>query len=167
MEAIVRLAPDLVIAYSRNPGPELEKKGEALGSGYSAWISTGSKVLEKEVRALRASPGKGDGSRQVLAGGTGSTWTPSVQARRSGGPSFRLRGELQRHITQPGRARGHEMCLVSGGRCVAGDLSIPYAVVTSEWVISRNPDVIVRRPPSATVMPSTMPGRSSQAKLPS
>ncbi|NLJ28126.1 ABC transporter substrate-binding protein [Desulforhabdus amnigena] len=144
LEAIVRLAPDLVIAYSRNPGPELEKKGEALGFRVLRLDLYRIEVLEKEVRALGLLLGKETEADRFCR------WhRQHLDAVRSkldavaDPPSVYVESYSDYHAAGPGSG-GHEMCLVSGGRCVAGDLSIPYAVVTSEWVISRNPDVIVK-----------------------
>ncbi|MHC1745090.1 MAG: ABC transporter substrate-binding protein [Syntrophobacteraceae bacterium] len=39
---------------------------------------------------------------------------------------------------------GHEMCVLAGGRNIAEEMAIPFPRVTSEWVVSRNPEVIVK-----------------------
>jgi iron complex transport system substrate-binding protein len=36
------------------------------------------------------------------------------------------------------------MCVLAGGRNIAAGLSIPYPRVTPEWVVSENPEVIVK-----------------------
>ena len=38
------------------------------------------------------------------------------------------------------------MCLLAGGRPVTADMAMQSALVTPEWVLSRNPDVIIKTP---------------------
>lgn len=40
---------------------------------------------------------------------------------------------------------GHEMVVAAGGTDIAADIDVPSATVSSEWVLERNPEVIVAR----------------------
>jgi iron complex transport system substrate-binding protein len=47
------------------------------------------------------------------------------------------------HTAGPGSG-GNDMCVFAGGQNLAGDFSMPYSEVTSEWVVSRQPGVIFK-----------------------
>ncbi|MDD9300804.1 MAG: ABC transporter substrate-binding protein [Desulfobacter sp.] len=63
--------------------------------------------------------------------------------KRSAGPKVYIEGDSSYHTAAPGSG-GHDMCVFSGGSNIAEVLSIPYPEVTSEWIVTANPDVVVK-----------------------
>lgn len=144
MEAIAALKPDLVIAYARNPGPILEQKMALFGIQVLRLDFFKVEALEREVRILgRLLDREAEAARFCL-------WHRSHVRRiaeRLGGvqerPAVYVEGYTDYHAAGPGSG-GHEMCVSAGGRNIAAGFSIPYPQVTPEWVVSRNPEVIVK-----------------------
>ncbi len=144
MEAIAALNPDLVIAYGWNPGPGLEEKMALFKIPVLRLDFYRIECLEREVRVLGQLLGRekeaahfcGWHRRQMDMIREKITRTP----RR---PSVYVESYTDFHAAGPGSG-GNEMCLLAGGRNIAGTLSIPYPRVTSEWVISQNPEVVIK-----------------------
>jgi iron complex transport system substrate-binding protein len=144
MEAIAALKPDLVIAYSRNPGPLLEKKMALFGiqvlridlykiDTLGREVQVLGQLLRKEVEARRFC----DWHRRYVE---------MIRTKIGGAlsrPAVYIESYTDYHAAGPGSG-GHEMCVLAGGRNIAAGLSIPYPRVTPEWVVSENPEVIVK-----------------------
>lgn len=144
MEAIATLKPDLVIAYSRNPGPVLERKMALFGIAVLRLDFYKVDTLEREVlvmgRLLR---------RQKEAARFCAWHRHCLETIRERMFSITMRPKVyiesysDYHAAGPGSG-GHEMCVLAGGRNIAEGLSVPYPRVTPEWVVSQNPEVIVK-----------------------
>lgn len=144
MEAIVALRPDLVIAYSLFPGQELEKWMAKFGIPVLRLDCYKIDTLEREVAILGRLLGREQEAQglldwhrrhlEVLKKGL-------LKARET--PSVYVEMYTNYRTVAPGSG-GHEMCVLAGGRNIASGLSIPYPRITPEWVVSQDPEVIVK-----------------------
>jgi iron complex transport system substrate-binding protein len=144
MEAIAALNPDLVIAYSRHPGPLLEKKMALFGIQVLRLDLYKVETLEREVQVLGQLLGQEKEARRFC------DWhrrhIEMIRTKIGGAlsrPAVYIESYTDYHAAGPGSG-GHEMCVSAGGRNIAAGLSIPYPRVTPEWVVSENPEVIVK-----------------------
>lgn len=144
MEAIAALHPNVVIAYSRNPGPELEKKMADFNIPVLRLDFYKIETLERETMVMGRLLGKKKEAQRFC------DWHRCQlvkirkrleQAKKK--PSVYIESYTAYHTVAPGSG-GYEMCALAGGDNIASGLSIPYPRVTPEWVVSRNPDVIVK-----------------------
>lgn len=144
MEAIVALKPDLVIAYSRNPGPLLEKKTALFGIQVLRIDLYKIETLEREVQVLGQLLKREKEARRFCD--WHRRYVEMIRTKIGGAlsrPAVYIESYTDYHAAGPGSG-GHEMCVLAGGRNIAAGLSIPYPRVTPEWVVSRNPEVIVK-----------------------
>lgn len=144
MEAISALNPDLVIAYSRNPSPLLEEKMALFGISVLRLDFYKIETLEREVETLGRLLNREEDAMRFCA------WHRRQLAMIRGKiaetperPRVYIESYTDYHTTGPGSG-AHEMCVMAGGTNVAATLSIPYPLVTPEWVVSENPEVIVK-----------------------
>ncbi|NOZ88203.1 MAG: ABC transporter substrate-binding protein [Deltaproteobacteria bacterium] len=144
IEAIVALHPDIVVAYSRNPGPELEKKMAPFGVKVLRLDFYKEDTLEREVMTMGRLLGREKEARRFC------DWHKlhlDKLIKRLGlvkkRTSVYIENYTDYHTVAPGSG-GHDMCTLAGGRNIASGFSIPYPRVTPEWVVSQNPDVIVK-----------------------
>ncbi len=144
LEKIASLVPDLVVAYSRWPGQVLEKKMGSFKIPVLRLDCYKINTLEREVSVLgRILNRQKEASRfckwqhlyikkihKKIARITRHTtvYVESYTDFVSCGPD----------------SGGDEMCALAGGHNIATGLSLPYPRVTPEWVVSRNPDVIIK-----------------------
>lgn len=144
MEAIAALKPDLVIAYSQTPGPRLEQKMALFGIHVLRLDFYKIDTLEQEIQVLGKLLNRSKEAarfcewHQRYLGMIHGRIAPTVRR-----PTVYLESYTDYHAVGPGSG-GHEMCMRAGGRNIAADLSIPYPQVTPEWVVSQNPEVIIK-----------------------
>ena len=144
MEAIAGLQPGLVIAYGRNPGPLLERKMALFGIQVLRLDLYKVNTLEREVQVLGRML-----ERQKEAARFCEWYRRHLEpirektARTRRHTSVYIESYTDYHAAGPGSG-GHEMCVLAGGSNIAGELAIPYPRVTPEWVVSRNPEAIVK-----------------------
>jgi len=143
-ELIAELKPDLVICYGRWPGPELEKKLTPFGIKVIRLDFYRICTLEKEVKIFGRILNREKEAKEL------TTWyreklnliqeeLKHVNHR----PDVYVESYTQYHTTGPGSG-GHEMCIMAGGRNIASNFSIPYPEITPEWVLAKNPHVIIK-----------------------
>ncbi|WP_456385540.1 ABC transporter substrate-binding protein [Desulfolithobacter sp.] len=144
MEAIAALKPDLVIAYSRNPGPLLEQKMALFGIQVLRLDLYKTETLGREVMVLGKLLKREKEARLFC------NWHRQhieMIRRKIDGvltrPAVYIESYTDYHAAGPGSG-GHEMCALAGGRNIAAGLFIPYPHVTPEWVVSENPEVIIK-----------------------
>lgn len=143
-EAIAGLEPDLVIAYSRNPGQEFDRKMAALGIQVLRLDCYKIETLEREVQSLGRMLDRQpqavrfcDWHRRHLG------MIKEKLAGISERPSVYVESYSDYHAAGPGSG-GHEICAKAGGRNIAAGLGVPYPQVTPEWVVSQDPGVIIK-----------------------
>lgn len=143
-EAVARLAPDLVVSYSRNPGKAFEQKAAALGVQVLRLDFYKIETLEREVRTLGLLLDRRPEAERFC------TWyrrhlemIRSRVTQISHPPSVYVESYSDYHAAGP-NSGGHQMCVFAGGRNIAADLAVSYPRITPEWVISQNPEVIIK-----------------------
>jgi len=144
LEAITALAPDVVVAYGRNPGPALEQKANLLGIQVLRLDFYKPNKLEEEVRTLGLLLDRRQEAERFCE------WhqrhLKMIQervTRTSHRPKVYIESYSDYHAAGPGSG-GHEMCILAGGSNIADSLSIPFPRITPEWVLDKNPEVIVK-----------------------
>ncbi|MEW6377358.1 MAG: ABC transporter substrate-binding protein [Thermodesulfobacteriota bacterium] len=144
LEAIVLLTPDVVVAYGRNPGPTLEQKANLLGIQVLRLDFYKLDRLEQEVRILGLLLDRQQEAEHFCE------WhrrhLKMIQgrfARTSRRPAVYIESYSDYHAAGPDSG-GHEMCILAGGNNIATSLSIPFPRVTPEWVLTKNPEVIIK-----------------------
>ena len=143
-EAVAALAPDLVVAYGRNPGRAFEDKADSLGLQVLRLNLYQVDTLEREVLLLgRLLDRKAEAERfcawhrryrEIIA-------SRLKQAPRP--PAVYVESYSDYHAAGPGSG-GSRMCILSGGRNIAAGLKVDYPRITPEWVVSQNPEVIIK-----------------------
>lgn len=143
-ELVAELAPDVVICYAQRPGRDMEKRIDPFGIKAVRFDFFKLKNLEKEVEALGQILKKEKEASQLIA------WyrknlkfiQENLKAKNNF-PSVYIEGDSNYHTTGLGSG-GHDMCVLAGGTNIAADLSIPYPEVTPEWILMKNPRVILK-----------------------
>ncbi len=144
IEAIAALNPDLVIAYSRNPGSSLEERMRIFGIQVLRFDFYKIETLEREVEVLGELLGREKEARrfcewhhrylEVIQKGI----TPDASR-----PTVYIESYSDYHAAGPGSG-GNQMCVMAGGKNAAEGFDIPYPRVTPEWVMVQNIDVIIK-----------------------
>ncbi len=148
-EAIAALEPDLVISYvSKITG--VEEHLEPLSIAAVALDFYKQNTLSEEVEKLGYILNKNDEAKDYndwckekeeevknLVDGLTEEQKPTLfmEAKYNGPGDIGTRG--------PGSA-SDELCVIAGGINIAGDLDTTYPYVTWEWVITENPDAIIK-----------------------
>ena len=144
MEAIVALRPDIIIAYGRNPGPELERKMAAFNIPVLRLDLYKIDALEREVALLGRLLGREQEAQRFCTWHRNHlTLLQQRLARAQKAPLVYVESYTDYHTVAPGSG-GHEICSLAGGKNIAAPLSIPYPRVTPEWVVTQDPEVIVK-----------------------
>jgi len=144
LEAIAVLAPDVVVAYGRNPGPALEQKANLLGIQVLRLDFYKIDKLEEEVRTFGLLLDRRQEAEHFCE--LHRQHLKMIQERvtlTSRRPKVYIESYTDYHAAGPGSG-GHEMCILAGGSNIAANLSIPFPRVTPEWVLTKNPEVIVK-----------------------
>lgn len=143
-ELIAELDPDIVIGYAQRPGPVMEKKLRSLGIQVVRLDFYKILTLEREVKILGQILSREQEAGQLIE------WYHKCQGLiRKRLKQIRYRPHVyvesysKYHTTGPGSG-GNEMCVLAGGHNIAEGFSIPYPEVTPEWVLVKNPQVIIK-----------------------
>jgi iron complex transport system substrate-binding protein len=144
LEAIAGLSPDLVVCYGSNPGRVFEDKAAALGIQVLRLDFYQIDTMEREVRLLGQLLNRTKEAENFCA------WHRRYLKMISGRleqaplrPTVYVESYTDYNAAGPASG-GHRMCEFSGGRNIAADLAIPYPCVTPEWVVSQDPEVIIK-----------------------
>ena len=144
METIASLNPDLVMAYSWAPGPMLEQKMALFGIRVLRLDFYKVDKLEHEVRVLgRILKREKEAERFCSWHGRYLGMIEEKTAGMTRRPRVYVESYTDYHAAGPGSG-GNAMCARAGGGNIASGLSIPYPRVTPEWVVSCNPEVIIK-----------------------
>ncbi len=143
-EQIVSLWPDLVLAYGWRPGRELEDKLLPLGIQVVRLDFYKPSTLMREIRDLGRLLGK---SPQAEAYASWHNDLVAILKKRLRNqhrrPTVYLEAYADYHASGPGSG-GYEMGLLAGGDLIASEFSIANPEISTEFVVSKNPDVIVK-----------------------
>lgn len=143
-ESIAGLEPDLVIGYEQRPGPDMEKRLSPFGIAVMRLDFYKLSSLEKELETLGRVLGREIQARRLISWYRKRLAFIKEVLRHSGArPEVYVESYADFHATGPGSG-AHEMCELAGGNNIAGDFFIPYTEVTSEWVLTKRPQVIIK-----------------------
>lgn len=141
-EKIYSLRPDLVLTYKDYPGPELEKKLQGIKilrldlykpSTMFKEMKTLAKILHKKQEAKKFIRWYQNKLNHIRAKISKSSSSPRVY----------MECYSAYHALGPGSG-GYQMCELAGGDSISSEFSIPYPQITSEWVLNKQPEVIVK-----------------------
>jgi iron complex transport system substrate-binding protein len=143
-EQIVTLTPDLVLTYGRNPGLELEAKLERLGIRVLRLDFYKTSTLVREVEALGRLLDREQQARAFTNWHLqGLAKIKRLTAMADHRPRVYIENYSPYKTLAPGSG-GAEMAELAGGDNIASHLAIPYPEITSEWVLSQDPEIIVK-----------------------
>lgn len=143
-EVIVELEPDLVLAYAKTPSPEWEARMASQGIQVLRLELYRVDSLEQEMLELGRALGRTEEAERFCS--WHGRWLKRIREKVEGAarrPSVYVESYSDYQAAGP-TSGGHEMCVLAGGRNISEDMAIPFPRVTSEWVVSRNPEVIVK-----------------------
>jgi iron complex transport system substrate-binding protein len=131
LETVIGLEPDLIITYKTNPQKDWEHKLAAHGIAVLRldFYRLGKLVVDKNPQVIIKAVSHFNG--YVLT-------TPDPLNKRR---DIIAHGDFI--ASGPGTG-GNELCVLAGGRNVAADSSISFPRVTPEWVVDKNPQVIIK-----------------------
>ena len=143
IEAIARLAPDVVIHYS-GVAPHLETKLQPLGIGVLRMDLFRIDTLAQEMLQLGQALGKQPEAQRFNA------WQQDIiqTVRQQTAPvSAKARVYLENYgdyrASGPGSGM-HQLCEMANGLNVAASLDTAYPRVAPEWIVAENPDIILK-----------------------
>ena len=143
-ELIADLNPSIVIAYENNPGTELEKQLSPFGIQVLRLNFYKLGTIAKEIRTLGKIIGREQqGERLGAWYGKKLEIIENQLSKVKEKPLVYVESYSAFHTAGPGSG-GHDMCVYAGGKNLADEFKVPYSEVTSEWVISKQPDVIFK-----------------------
>jgi len=143
-ELIAELNPDIVIGYAQRPGPVMEKKLGSFGIQVVRLDFYKIFTLEREVKILGQILSREKEAGQLIAWYHKGRDLIQKGLKKIGcRPRVYVESYSKYHTTGPGSG-GNEMCVLAGGQNIAAGFSIPYPEVTPEWVLVKNPQVIVK-----------------------
>lgn len=144
-EAIVELKPDVVITYVRW-SEDLEEKLAPFGITVVRLDFYKSKTLRREIRTLGRIIGKKKKAEELI--GFYDHYEQLITSRiETIPPQKRVRVYIEGYqdYHSAGRNTGWaQQTTLAGGRNIAENLTGEYPVVSAEWVITENPDIIVK-----------------------
>ena len=143
-EAIVRLMPDLVLCYGHNPGASLEEKVGGLGIQILRIDCFRPSTIKQEIRTLGRLFDRTEKADVFLG------WLEGYEKK-----IFDCIDSSQKPVTAYMEAYGafkasgtgtamHELCKLVGGYNIAEVTDLQNPEVTTEWVMSMNPQAVVK-----------------------
>ena len=146
LETIAALAPDVLVAWKGYPGPELERRLAPFGIRVLRLDMHLPENLAAGVRILAGLLGED----AVVRGEAYLRWTRQTEARlRAAIPEDAARPTVLAEHFAPDRLAGpgsalFALTLKAGGRNLAAELRSASSPVSMEWVVERNPDVVIK-----------------------
>ena len=143
IEAIARLAPDVVIHYS-GVAPHLETKLQPLGIGVLRMDLFRIDTLAQEMLQLGQALGKQPEAQRFNA------WQEDIiQTVRQQTAPVPVKARVYLENYGDYRASGpgsdmHQLCEMANGLNVAAGLDTAYPRVAPEWIVAENPDIILK-----------------------
>jgi iron complex transport system substrate-binding protein len=146
-EAILALKPDVVLCYKSSPGPEIERLLEPGGTRILRLDFHKLPAFHDEVRELARLVGREAEAASFLAWFDGYlTRIRSAVAASPHRPVVYLEGYTDFRAAGPGS--GFDMfCQEAGLVNIGQELGQESAQVTTEWILSRQPEAIIKSVP--------------------
>lgn len=145
-EKIAALMPDVVILYERWPGPEAEEKIAPLGIKVVRIGLYRLETLASDIRALGLMFGKTKEADEYIRFYEEPLKVIKERMEKIK-PEKRVRvyfESIDDWATHAPGSGGHEMVIAAGGINIAADQPVPHPRVSPEWVVERNPEVIIK-----------------------
>ena len=145
-EAIASVKPALVLCYGRSPGQEAERMLEPAGAKVLRMDFYRSPAMIREVRDLAALLDESERGEEFIRWRNGIIERVAEGTARSK-QAARVYIEGYGDYKTWGRGSGvFDMCVAAGGKNVASEIAIPTSLVTPEWVVAKDPEIIVKTP---------------------
>jgi len=147
-EKIVELRPEVVITYSGSTGSEgqLRSRLEPLGIRVLCLDAYKLELIPRDIRLLGLMLGKEERAEEYA--GFFENLVRLIENRVSGLPAEnKVRVYLEGHKdyqTASHGTMGHSIITTAGGLNLAAGEPVPYPLVSSEWVLERDPDVVLK-----------------------
>jgi len=141
-EKIYSLRPDVVVAYKNSPGMLLNKKLPNV-KVLRLDLYKPSTMLE-DIRALGESLGARKKARNFILWYRGQL--KHIRERISGAgepPEVYMECYTAFHALGPGSG-GYQMGHLARGNVISSEFSVPYARITSEWILRKQPEIVVK-----------------------
>ncbi|MFP4475643.1 MAG: ABC transporter substrate-binding protein [Desulfatibacillaceae bacterium] len=143
-EAIVALRPDLVLCYGHSPGRTLETKVGGLGIQILRMDCYRPSTILDEVWALARVFGRESAARDYMDWARERKEAVRQCVERSGEQAVAyMEAYSDYKASGPGTAMD-ELCELAGGVNIARATGLQNAEVTTEWVLSCAPEVVVK-----------------------
>ena len=143
-EIVAALSPSAVIAYAHQPGDELERKLAPFGIPVVRLDFYKINTLKREVATLGRILQREEAAARLIEWYRHAELSIEERVRDCPvRPSVYIESYSDYHTAGPGSG-AHEMCILAGGRNIAEKFTIPYSEITGEWILSQQPDVIVK-----------------------
>ncbi|MDR2460408.1 MAG: ABC transporter substrate-binding protein [Deltaproteobacteria bacterium] len=146
LEIIAKLNPDLVIAWSDNPGPELEGQLKVLGIGLLRLDFILPWELERETLILAEVMGgqAPERAKEFLS------WNKNLENRLQNlilekpKPTVLVEHYSERLLIAGNQSASYYTTVMAGGDNLAKNIDRKSAEVDSEWVVRENPEFIIK-----------------------
>lgn len=146
VEKILELKPDIVFGYGKFLKSELAQKIEAAGIPLVYLDCYKVKTMAQDIRTLGKILGREREAEEYIALFEKSLKQVTERVKdlkpEEKVPVY-LEGYTDYSTNGPGSG-GAEMLELVGGKNIAANEPIPYPTVSAEWVVSRNPEVIIK-----------------------
>jgi iron complex transport system substrate-binding protein len=145
-ENIVEVAPEVVIAYSKHPGPELEEKLEPTSIRLARIDCYKIESLDSDVKTLGAMVDKEKEAEEFVK--FYREYLKIIENRTSNLlPGERVKVYVESYSDYTSVAHGsggHQICAMAGGINIAADEPVPYPKISAEWLLKKNPQIIIK-----------------------
>jgi iron complex transport system substrate-binding protein len=164
LETVAAVQPDLILAYGQSPGQELEGKMAAFGAQVLRLDLHQYSTFHRDLMSLARIFGRVERARAFMDWERG--WFERIRgcvnASRTRTTAY-LESYGAYHAMGPGSS-AHERCELAGGVNAGRDLDVPRAQVTPEWILARDPDVIIKYGSMASVYAEDSPELVAEAR---
>ena len=151
IETIASLDPDLVVAYVRWPGAELELDLEAFEVPVLRLDFTNQENLKEEIRKLGYLLEEEKRAEEYIEWYTG--YEEAVREfveKEKRRPRVFLEGskgveDLSEIGTYANGSASDTLCTLAGGINIAHNLTTPFPHVEAEWVLDEEPDLVIKQ----------------------
>ena len=149
MEVISKLNPDVIITYRKNPSDMLEKQASLFGICVVRLDLHNLETFDAELKILATMLGKEKEANRFLR------WKKNINKqgdRILQGTKKRPTIYVENFVPYKSLGRGSagfEMMRKIGARSITNEFKTPYPFVGDEWILAKNPDVIVKVPGGA------------------
>ena len=146
IEVIVNLNPDVVIAYDSWPSRDLlEDKLSPIGIKVLRIACYKINSLTQDIKILGRLVGREERAKEFIV--FFQRYIGLILERTKGiAQKVKVYQEYSDYCTVSGGSGGDEILRIAGVGNIAAGFKIPFPEVSAEWVLAKNPDVIIKAP---------------------